>query len=64
MSKPKLYKIPRQFVTLRLDKSEWAYFQRLAKKIKASQTILATAIIGRHLAIQKASDEAKKTRTK
>jgi hypothetical protein len=62
MSKPKIYTIKRQFVTLRLDKSEWAYFQRLAKKVKVNQTMLATAIIGRHLAIQKASEDAKKNR--
>jgi hypothetical protein len=51
MSKPKIYHIPRQFVTLRLTKAEWKAFGKLAKDAKLNQTQLATAIIGRAITV-------------
>lgn len=51
MSRTKLYDIPRQFVTLRLSKAEWKAFGKLAKDAKLNQTLLATAIIGRAIAV-------------
>jgi hypothetical protein len=51
MSKPKLYSIPRQFVTLRLSKTEWKTFGKLAKEAKLNKTLIATAIIRRAIAV-------------
>jgi hypothetical protein len=47
MSKPKIYTIKRQFVTLRLTKQEWKDFIKLTKINETNQTTLATAIMRR-----------------
>ena len=54
MSRTKFYKTPRQFVTLRLSKREWRHFANMAKRYKITKTDLATAIIGRSIAINMA----------
>jgi hypothetical protein len=64
MSKPKIYKIPRQFVTLRLSKQEWKAFRDMSKKYGVNQTQLATAIIGRSIAVNLAIQAETKSKSK
>jgi hypothetical protein len=49
MAKPKIYDQPRQFLTLRLTKAEWALLAKIAKNMKVSKTVLGSGVISNWL---------------
>jgi hypothetical protein len=49
MSKPKIYTIPRQFLTLRLTNAEWSLLAKIAKNMKISKTVLGSGVISNWL---------------
>jgi hypothetical protein len=49
MSRTKTFTTPRQFLTLRLSKHEWALLAKIAKNMKVSKTVLGSGVISNWL---------------
>lgn len=57
MSRPKIYKTKRQFLTIRLTKQEWKEFSDMSKMYRMNKTQFATAIIRRTIELSMAEDK-------